>query len=303
MNAVVEARGLLKRYGTHLAVTGIDFSIRPRRCFGFVGPNGAGKTTTLHMILGRSPMNAGTLRVFGLEMPRDAAAVKARIGLMPQGNNLDPELTVRENLLIYGGYFDVPRAVLARRIDQLLDFMELADRANDRPGTLSGGMKRRLVFARALINDPELIVLDEPTTGLDPQARHMLWSRLRHLKSQGRTLLLTTHYLEEAERLCDELVIMDHGRILDQGAPQLLVDRHAEPHVLEIHADIQQVNVRLNGVGDCRLESVGDTVYCYTSDTQPLLTALNKPPGMIYSHRRGNLEDVFLKLTGRALRD
>jgi len=303
MNTVVEARTLTKRYGVHTAVDGIDFSIPPRRCFGFVGPNGAGKTTTLHMILGRSPMNSGSLRVFGLDMPRDAAAVKARIGLMPQANNLDPELTVEENLRVYGAYFDVPRAILTRRIRQLLDFVELTDRANDRPGTLSGGMKRRLVFARALINDPELIVLDEPTTGLDPQARHVLWSRLRDLKAQGRTLILTTHYLEEAERLCDELVIMDHGRILDQGAPSSLVDRHVEPQVLEIHGDARQVRARLDGAADCRVEAMGDTVYCYTGDAGPLLAALDKPPGMPYSRRHSNLEDVFLKLTGRALRD
>ena len=303
MNAVVEARGLMKRYGTQLAVAGIDFSIRPRQCFGFVGPNGAGKTTTLHMILGRSPMSGGSLKVFGLEMPRDAASVKARIGLMPQVNNLDPELTVQENLQVYGSYFDVPHQVLARRIDQLLNFVELADRAHDRPHTLSGGMKRRLVFARALINEPELIVLDEPTTGLDPQARHALWTRLRDLKSQGRTLLLTTHYLEEAERLCDELVIMDHGRILDQGSPPSLVGRHVEPQVVEIHGDVRQVNARINSAAGCRVESVGDTVYCYTDNVQPLLAALNEPPGMTYSRRSSNLEDVFLKLTGRALRD
>jgi lipooligosaccharide transport system ATP-binding protein len=303
MQPVIEARGLVKRYGAHRAVDGIDFTVRQRQCFGFVGPNGAGKTTTLHMILGRSPMNGGTLTVFGLTMPRHAEQIKARIGLMPQANNLDPELTVEENLRIYGGYFDIPSATLTRRIEQLLDFVELADRAGDRPHTLSGGMKRRLVFARALINDPEMIVLDEPTTGLDPQARHMLWSRLRELKSRGRTLLLTTHYLEEAERLCDDLVIMDHGRILDQGSPPTLIERHVEPRVLEIYGDAQLVHGRLNGAGGFRAESVGDTVYCYTDDDQPLLAALNTAPALTYSRRDSNLEDVFLKLTGRALRD
>jgi len=302
-DAVIEAHGLNKRYNGHHAVRGIDLSIAPRQCFGLLGPNGAGKTTTLNMILGRSPMDGGSLKVFGLAVPGNIRQVRARIGLVPQSNNLDPELTVIENLRVYGSYFDIPRTILEQRVQQLLEFVELADRLHDRPGTLSGGMKRRLIFARALINDPALIVLDEPTNGLDPQGRHMLWSRLRDLKAQGRTLLLTTHFMEEAERLCDQLVIMDHGRILEQGTPDELIARHVEPQVVEIFGTDGSTRQRLQDRPGCRLATVGDTIYCYTRDAEPVLNAIDQSPGVTFSRRSSNLEDVFLKLTGHELRD
>jgi lipooligosaccharide transport system ATP-binding protein len=303
MSPIVEARGLTKRYGASAVVDGIDFAVPAGLCYGFLGPNGAGKTTTLRMILGLSPISAGSLKVFGLPMPARGREVRARIGVMPQIDNLDPDFTVIENLRVYGSYFGIPGAVLERRIVRLLEVVELAERRDSRTETLSGGMKRRLSFARALINDPELVVLDEPTTGLDPQMRHMLWARLRELTREGRTLLLTTHYMEEAERLCDELIIMDRGRILDRGAPASLAKRHVEPEVLEL---------RGNGAGDLRAlaaragtryELVGDTVYCYAADARPVIDRLKDLPEISYLHRPANLEDVFLKLTGRELRD
>ena len=303
MTTVIEAHGLTKHFNSQAVVRGIDFTIPDRRCFGFLGPNGAGKTTTLQMILGLSPINSGTLRVFGMPVQRHGREIRARIGVMPQADNLDPELTVMENLWVYGAYFHIARPVLEQRIHKLLDFVGLADRPHDRPNILSGGLKRRLTFARALINDPELIILDEPTTGLDPQARHMIWARLRELKVQGRTLLLTTHYMEEAERLCDELVIMDHGRILDQDSPAALINRHVEPDIVEIHGDAQLVRQRLAGLNGSRIEAMDDTTYCYTRDASPVLQVLNSEASLSFSHRRSNLEDVFLQLTGHALRD
>jgi len=300
---VIEAQGLSKRYGRQHAVRGIDLRVPSRQCFGLLGPNGAGKTTTLNMILGRSPMDGGSLKVFGLPVPAEIRRVRARTGLVPQTDNLDPELTVIENLRVYGSYFDIPRDELERRIERLLAFVELTDRPDDRPNALSGGMKRRLIFARALVNDPQLIVLDEPTTGLDPQARHMLWSRLRDLKGQGRTLLLTTHFMEEAERLCDQLVIMDHGRILEQGSPTELIARHVEPRVVEVFGIDAAVQRQLRGEAGCRLVTVGDTVYCYTRDAEPVLGIVEHCPGATFSRRDSNLEDVFLRLTGHELRD
>jgi lipooligosaccharide transport system ATP-binding protein len=303
MTAVVEAKGLVKRFRERTVVRGIDFTVPPGRCFGVLGPNGAGKTTTLRMILGQSPLNAGVLRVLGLPMPREGRRVRARSGVVPQMDNLDPDFTVAENLQVYGRYFGIPRRVLEERIRALLDFVELADRATSRIPTLSGGMKRRLTIARALVNDPELLILDEPTTGLDPQARHMVWARLRDLRARGKTLLLTTHYMEEAERLCDEIVIMDHGRILEQGAPGALIRRHAEPEVIEIRGAERAVRTALDGARDCRIETVGDTFYCYTRDARALVTRLEGHPALTFLHRPANLEDVFLKLTGRELRD
>jgi lipooligosaccharide transport system ATP-binding protein len=303
MEPVVEARGLTKRFGSTEVVRGIDFRIAPGRCFGFLGPNGAGKTSTLRMILGISPLDGGSLRVFGLPVATRGSEVRARTGVVPQIDNLDPDFTVAENLRVYGSYFNVPRRVLEGRIEQLLAFVELSERRNARTETLSGGMKRRLSIARALINDPDLIVLDEPTTGLDPQVRHMVWARLRELIQRGKTLLLTTHYMEEAERLCDELVIMDHGRILDRGSPLGLARRHVEPEVLELRGNGADLSRILDGNADVRLESVGDTLYCYTTDARPLLARVEQMPDLLYLHRPANLEDVFLKLTGRELRD
>jgi lipooligosaccharide transport system ATP-binding protein len=303
MPSVVEIEGLVKRYDSREVVRGIDLSVPAGRCFGVLGPNGAGKTTTLRLLLGQSPVNGGEIRVFGLPISQAGRAVRARTGVVPQADNLDPDFTVAENLRVYGRYFGIAAATLDARIRELLEFVGLTDRANARIATLSGGMKRRLTIARALINDPELVVLDEPTTGLDPQVRHMIWGRLRDLRQSGKTLLLTTHYMEEAERLCDELVIMDQGRILEQGAPAALIKKHAEPEVLEVRGEEQLARRALESAGDGRFEVIGDTYYYYTRDAREVVKRLEGLPGLTFLHRPANLEDVFLKLTGRELRD
>ncbi len=303
MDAVVEIEGLIKRYDSREVVRGISLSVPRGRCFGVLGPNGAGKTTTLRLLLGQSPLNGGRIRVFGLPIPEAGRAVRARTGVVPQMDNLDPDFTVAENLRIYGHYFGIPTGTLDARIRELLAFVELTDRADSPIGTLSGGMKRRLTFARALVNDPELLILDEPTTGLDPQARHMIWGRLRDLRAQGKTLLITTHYMEEAERLCDELVVLDHGRLLDQDTPANLIRRHVEPEVIEVRGAAGTVRAALGGVPDCRLEAMGDTFYCYTHDATTHIKHLEGRADLTFLHRPANLEDVFLKITGRELRD
>ncbi len=303
MAAVVVARGLTKRFKDRVVVRGIDLDIAAGLCFGVLGPNGAGKTTTLRMLLGQSPMDGGSLAVLGLPIPEEASRVRARTGVVPQADNLDPDFTVGENLRIYASYFRLPKKRVEGRIGELLGFVGLLDRADTRINTLSGGMKRRLTIARALINDPELIMLDEPTTGLDPQARHMIWARLRDLKQSGKTLLLTTHYMDEAERLCDELVIMDQGRILEHGAPAALIRQHVEPEVLEVRGDERAVRDVLDAASDHRLERVSDTYFCYTRDARPLIARLESKPALSFLHRPANMEDVFLKLTGRELRD
>lgn len=300
---VVLARGLTKRFGSSEVVRGIDFEVQPGRCFGLLGPNGAGKTTTLRMILGISDPSGGHLSVFDETVPGAGRAVRARMGVVPQIDNLDPDFTVVENLRIYASYFRLTGPALERRIDELIKFVELTEKRDMRIETLSGGMKRRLSIARALVNDPDLLILDEPTTGLDPQVRHMIWGRLRELKRAGKTLLLTTHYMEEAERLCDELIIMDAGRILDRGSPPQLVKRHVESEVVELRAFSEGLQERLKEIPEVRAEEVGDTVYCYTRDGEALLEQLKGDPDLVYLHRPGNLEDVFLKLTGRELRD
>ena len=302
-NAVVSARALAKRYGPRVAVDGVDFDIPQGMCFGFLGPNGAGKTTTLRMILGLAPLTSGSLSVFGLTVPEQAREVRARVGVVPQIDNLDPDFTIAENLQIYAAYFGISRRIASDRIEQLLDFASLLDRRNAKTETLSGGMKRRLTIARALINNPELIILDEPTTGLDPQARHVIWGRLAELRAQGKTLLLTTHYMEEAERLCDELVIMDHGRILAQGAPRQLIKQYAEPEVIEVRGgNHEDIAIQAEQAG-CRLERMGTSLYCYTQDAVPLLSEFRAAYGLTFLHRPAGLEDVFLRLTGRELRD
>jgi lipooligosaccharide transport system ATP-binding protein len=301
--AVVVAQGLTKYFGERAAVQGVDFAIPAGGCFGFLGPNGAGKTTTLRMILGQSPMSAGTLTVFGLPVDREGPAIRRRMGVVPQADNTDPDFTVAENLRMYARYFGLAPAAVQGRIDELLGFMELADRADDPIKSLSGGMKRRLTIARALINDPELIVLDEPTTGLDPQVRRMIWNRLRQLRNSGKTLLLTTHYMDEAERLCDDLVVMDHGRIVAQGAPRALIQQHVEPHVVEIQGDPAATTRMLGGLAGLRIERVGETQYCYTASLGPVLQRLERVPGAAFMHRPATLEDVFLRLTGHDLRD
>ena len=303
MPSVVEIEGLIKRYDSREVVRGIDLHVPAGRCFGVLGPNGAGKTTTLRLLLGQSPVNGGEIRVFGLPIPQAGRTVRARTGVVPQADNLDPDFTVAENLRVYGRYFGIAAATLDARIRELLEFIGLADRANARITTLSGGMKRRLTIARALINDPELVVLDEPTTGLDPQVRHMIWGRLRDLRHAGKTLLLTTHYMEEAERLCDELVIMDQGRILEQGSPAALIKKHAEPEVLEVRGEEQLARRALESASTGRFEAIGDTYYYYTRDAREVVKRLEGMPGLTFLHRPANLEDVFLKLTGRELRD
>lgn len=303
MSAVVEARGLSKRYGRLTAVDDVSFDVAGARCFGLLGPNGAGKTTTLRMLLGTTPMSAGRLRVFGLSMPADGRAIRARTGVVHQEDNLDPDFRVDENLEMHAAYFGIAAAEARRRIPELLQFAALTERRHARTDTLSGGMKRRLTIARALINRPELVILDEPTTGLDPQARHVIWSRLTELKARGTTLLLTTHYMEEAERLCDDLVIMDQGRVLDRGSPRELIGRHVEPEVIEIRGgDSTRFNAFAAARG-CRLEHQGSSLYCYARDTAPLIDLLQREPDLFYLHRPAGLEDVFLRLTGRDLRD
>lgn len=304
-DTLIKARGLTKRYGEAVVVDGIDFEVEYGEFFGILGPNGAGKTTTLRMLLGHTPPNAGELEVMGYVLPDQGRRMRAKLGIVPQHDNLDPDFTVRENLLTYASYFRLPRSTIRERIPELLQFAALETKADARISALSGGMQRRLTLARALINDPELLVLDEPTTGLDPQARQVIWQRLRMLKSRGKTLILTTHYMEEAERLCDRLVIMERGRILVSGAPAQLVRDHIEPVVVEVygegaHAWGEAFAAPLSN----RVEYVGESVLCYTGDETPLLNDLQqRHVALEFHHRRANLEDVFLKLTGRELRE
>jgi lipooligosaccharide transport system ATP-binding protein len=301
--SVVVARKLTKHFGDRVAVDGIDLDIPAGGCFGLLGPNGAGKTTTLRMLLGQSPMTAGTLTVLGLPMPDAVREIRRRCGVVPQQDNADPDFTVAENLQMYARYFDLPSRLVSQRIRELLDFVELTDRADSALRELSGGMKRRLSVARALINDPELIILDEPTTGLDPQVRRMIWNRLRQLRNAGKTLLLTTHYMDEAERLCDDLVIVDHGRIITHGRPAQLIADGVEPHVLEVQGERGEIESLLKGCDDLRLETVGEMHYAYTSDLPALLSRLEDSAHLTYMHRPANLEDVFLRQTGHELRE
>ncbi|MEK8089820.1 ATP-binding cassette domain-containing protein [Thermithiobacillus plumbiphilus] len=303
---VLQARALRKAYGDRVVVDGIDLRIAAGQCLGILGPNGAGKTTTMRMMLGQAPTDGGSLEVFGEPMPQRAEHIRARLGVVPQADNLDPDFTVYENLRIYGRYFGIPAPQLAQRIPELLNFAELTDRANSPIAALSGGMKRRLTLARALINDPELILLDEPTTGLDPQVRHLIWQRLRSLRQAGKTLVLTTHYMEEAERLCDEVIVMDNGRILAQGSPQSLIHQYVSPEVVEIRAnhagelpDLDSLPAQLYR----DREIVADTAFFYLDSAGPLLEAVRQVPGISALMRPATLEDVFLKLTGRDLRD
>ena len=303
MERVVDIRGLTKRFGEREVLRGIDLQVPPGVCFGVLGPNGAGKTTALRTLLGLSPASGGEVQVFGLPMPEAGRAVRARCGVVPQADNLDPDFTVIENLHVYARYFGLTHAQVEGRVRELLAFVELSDRADAPIATLSGGMRRRLTIARALINSPELIILDEPTTGLDPQVRRMIWARLRALRDQGKTLLLTTHYMDEAERLCDELVVIDDGRILERGSPRELIRRHVEPEVLEVRGNAERVRAALAAVTDARIEQIGDIHYCYTRDARSLLASLEQHPALTFLHRPTNLEDVFLKLTGHELRD
>jgi lipooligosaccharide transport system ATP-binding protein len=299
---VLRARGLRKRYGELEVVSGLDLDVQPGECFGLLGPNGAGKTTTLRLCLGLTHPDAGEIELLGEPVPRRAREARQRIGVVPQFDNLDPDFTVAENLLVFGRYFRLPPRQIQAKLAGLLDFAGLAGREGARINTLSGGMKRRLTLARALINEPQLLFLDEPTTGLDPQARHLIWERLRSLTHEGRTLVLTTHFMEEAERLCHRLAIMDRGRLIAIGTPRALIAEHIEPQVVEVHG--LGVERWMDEVGGGRrVERAGDTVFVYAADVAPVLASLRGQSELSYLHRPASLEDVFLKLTGRDLRD
>jgi lipooligosaccharide transport system ATP-binding protein len=302
---VVAARGLTKRYGQFEAVKGIDFEVSGQQCFGFLGPNGAGKTTTMKMIACSSPPTGGDLRVLGMPAWVDGRHIKRRMGVVPQENNLDEEVTVVENLVIYARYFDIPSKVSRPRAEELLSFVALEDKRDWRLYALSGGMKRRLLIARALMNEPELLVLDEPTTGLDPQARHLVWEKLRSLKRQGVTLLLTTHYMEEASQLCDRLVIMHEGHILVEGSPREVIARRTSPRVLEVFDPPEEAEDGLKALVEFadRAERLADRWLFYTSDGDAMLARIRRlplDPSSVWL-RGGTLEDVFLSLTGRGL--
>src|SRR5919201_1722862 len=302
---LIEAHGLTKRYGDFVAVDGIDFSVERGETFGFLGPNGAGKSSTMRMIGAVSPPSGGSLRVFGRDPSREGPEIRARLGVVPQEDNLDLELDVGENLLVYGRFFGLPKDVIRRRTDELLEFVQLAERRDSRVDSLSGGMKRRLTIARALVNEPELMLLDEPTTGLDPQARHALWERLYRLKQRGVTLVLTSHYMDEAEQLCDRLVIMDRARIVAEGSPRELIARFVQREVVELRFGSQDgVVSQLEGLAG-RIEALPDRIVIGTNDGDATVEAVHarglRPASALV--RRSTLEDVFLSLTGRSLID
>ena len=305
---LIHARGLVKRFGAFTAVDGINFDLYRGEAFGFLGPNGAGKSSTMRMIGCVSPPSEGELSILGLDPVADGPAIRARLGVVPQEDTLDVELTVREKLLVYGRYFGLPRDQIRERTARLLDFVQLSDRAGDQVEPLSGGMKRRLTIARSLINEPDILLLDEPTTGLDPQARHVVWDRLFRLKQQGVTLVLTTHYMDEAEQLCDRLVVMDRGKIAAEGSPRGLIEQYSTPEVLELRFDPgehQQAAEKLASVPAQRREVLADRVLLYVSDGEATLAsvrALGLEP-LTSLVRRSTLEDVFLRLTGRRLED
>jgi len=305
--SLVSARGLTKTFGEFTAVDAIDFDIREGEAFGFLGPNGAGKTSTMKMITTVSPITAGRLTVFGIDPMVDGRSIRKRLGVVPQEDNLDLELTVAENLYIYGRYHDMKKSDINPRIDELLEFAQLGERRDSAVEPLSGGMKRRLIIARALINDPDLIILDEPTTGLDPQARHLLWDRLYRLKQEGATLIITTHYMDEAEQLCDRLVVMDQGKIVAEGSPRQLISEYAPREVVELRFQNGQKDdavLKMEGLS-ARFEVLADRVLLYTDDaeaTQEGLHSRGIHPDQVLV-RRSTLEDVFLRLTGRGLID
>jgi lipooligosaccharide transport system ATP-binding protein len=298
--------GLRKRYEGREVVAGIDLELRPGECFGLLGPNGAGKTTTLRLCLGLTAPDAGSIRLIGVDVIAEPRLARARVGVVPQMDNLDPDFSVEENLLVYGRYFGLPDQTIKARIPDLLDFAGLAARARARINTISGGMKRRLTLARALVNDPDLIFLDEPTTGLDPQARHLIWGRLKQLLGEGKTIFLTTHFMDEAERLCDTLIVIDHGRKIAEGSPRQLIAEQIEPQVVEVFDEAHgQLDVFVQDHKHLaeRVETSGETAFFYCRDPRELLARLADAEGLRYVHRASNLEDVFIKLTGRELRD
>ena len=317
-NSILSVQNLSKHYGNATVVDGLSFDIAPGECLGVIGPNGAGKTTTIRMCLGLTTPDGGSLNYFGradsgsaagagsaLQMPRDALAIKAQIGVVTQMDTLDPDFTCAENLLVYGRYFGMRDAQIRERIPALLEFASLTSKAQAKPGELSGGMKRRLSLARALVNNPRLLLLDEPTTGLDPQARHLRWERLQLLLAEGKSILLTTHFMDEAERLCSRLLVLDHGRKIAEGTPRDLINQHLEPDVVEVYgtgALSLMDNAPLKALA-ARVEVSGETVFFYTQDAQLLLQALAAYPQLRTLHRPASLEDLFLKLTGRQIRE
>jgi lipooligosaccharide transport system ATP-binding protein len=304
---LIAAHNLQKRFGEFVAVDGVDFQIEKGESFGFLGPNGAGKTSTMRMISCMSPVSGGTLRVLGMDPATHGAEIRARIGLVPQEDSLDLDLTVLDNLMIYGRYFDLPKKVTRQRADRLLEFAQLTDRANDRVDPLSGGMKRRLTIARSLISNPDLLILDEPTTGLDPQARHLLWDRLYRLKQDGVTLVITTHYMDEAEQLCDRLVVMDHGKFAAEGSPRDLIDRYSTREVVELRFASGTHEAKAETMVDMceRTEVLPDRILLYTGNGDETLAQVHEAGHEPVSAlvRRSTLEDVFLRLTGRTLVD
>jgi lipooligosaccharide transport system ATP-binding protein len=294
---------LSKRFGAAKVVDDVSLHIEAGECLGVIGPNGAGKTTTLRMCLGLVGPDAGRIEAFGLPIPEQVREAKMRIGVVTQADSLDPDFSCAENLLVFGRYFGLPAATIAERIPRLLEFAALQSKAQAKPGELSGGMRRRLSLARALINDPDLLLLDEPTTGLDPQARHLMWERLKALLQQGKAILLTTHFMDEAERLCDRLLVLDHGRRIAEGTPRGLIAEHLERDVVEVYGEGARAAAERHAALAQRVEHSGETVFFYVQESRPLLQALAGEPRLRTLHRPANLEDLFLKLTGRQIRD
>jgi len=304
--AALAASGLRKSYAGAEVVAGLSLRVERGRCFGLLGPNGAGKTTTLRLCLGLTAPDSGDINLNGCVIPAEARKARTRVGVVPQFDNLDPDFTASENLLVFGRYFGLGDDEVRARIPDLLGFAGLGSKADARIATLSGGIKRRLTLARALVNDPDIVFLDEPTTGLDPQARHLIWERLKQLKASGKTLILTTHFMDEAERLCDALIIIDHGRKIAEGSPRQLIAEHIEPQVVEAYDEAGgelTAFVAAHGKLAERVETSGETAFFYCTDAEALLARLAEAPGLRYVHRASNLEDVFIKLTGRELRD
>jgi lipooligosaccharide transport system ATP-binding protein len=302
--ALFSVKGLVKHYGSTTVVDDLTFDIAPGECLGVIGPNGAGKTTTIRMCLGLTVPDAGTITAFDMSMPKEALAIKALMGVVSQNDTLDPDFTCAENLLVYGRYFGMKTSEVSARVPLLLEFASLTSKATSKPGELSGGMKRRLSLARALVNDPKLLLLDEPTTGLDPQARHLMWERLQMLLQQGKSILLTTHFMDEAERLCSRLLVLDHGKKIAEGKPRDLIAQHLEPDVVEVYGTgaLALQDLPLAKLA-ARVEISGETLFFYTQDAKPLLEALQAHPQLRTLHRPANLEDLFLKLTGRQIRE
>src|ERR1700712_3666351 len=308
--SLFDARHLTKRYGGNTVVDDLSFDIAPGECLGVIGPNGAGKTTTIRMCLGLTVPDSGTIEALGLSMPRDALAIKAQIGVVTQFDTLDPDFSCAENLVVYGRYFGFSKREILPRVPKLLEFAALSHKADAKPGELSGGMRRRLSLARALVNDPKLLPLDEPTTGLDPQARHLMWERLQVLLQQGKSILLTTHFMDEAERLCSRLLVLDHGRKIAEGRPRDLIAEHLEPDVVEVYGNTGNHGHDAKALAEShlkqfakRVEVSGETVFFYTDEARALLDALSHQGGLRTFHRPANLEDLFLKLTGRQIRE